>query len=139
MATDNTPTSTPSPGSMPPAGPGGEAERLEALRKVCLFDYLLHIAGLLLSAGLFSVVALIVNYIKRDSARGTIYESHMNWMIRTFWWTLFWVIVIAIPAALLTMVTFGLLSFLFVLPGVWFLYRMIKGILRLNDGQAMPS
>jgi uncharacterized membrane protein len=85
------------------------------------------------------VVALIVNYIKRDSARGTIYESHMNWMIRTFWWTLFWVIVIAIPAALLTVVTFGLLSFLFVLPGLWFLYRMIKGILRLNDGQAMPS
>jgi len=85
------------------------------------------------------VVALIVNYIKRDSARGTIYESHMSWMIRTFWWALFWVIVIAIPAALLAMATFGLLGFLFVLPGVWFLYRMIKGILRLNDGQAMPS
>jgi uncharacterized membrane protein len=126
---------------MPPGGPGpdSEAERLEALRKVCLFDYLLHIAGLLLSAGLFSVIALIVNYVKRDSARGTIYESHMNWMIRTFWWTLFWIVVIAIPAALLTLVTFGLLSFLFVLPGLWFLYRMIKGILRLNDGQAMPS
>jgi uncharacterized membrane protein len=47
--------------------------------------------------------------------------------------------VIAIPAALLSVVTFGLLSFLFVLPGVWFLYRMIKGILRLNDGMPMPS
>ena len=141
MASDSTPITVGPSDAMPPggSGPGGEADRLEALRKVCLFDYLLHIAGLLLSAGLFSVVALIVNYIKRDSARGTIYESHMNWMIRTFWWTLFWMIVIAIPAALLTMVTFGLLSFLFVLPGVWFLYRMIKGILRLNDGEAMPS
>ena len=141
MASDSRPITLGSPDAMPPggSGPDSEAERLEALRKVCLFDYLLHIAGLLLSAGLFSVIALIVNYIKRDSARGTIYESHMNWMIRTFWWTLFWIVVIAIPAALLTLVTFGLLSFLFVLPGLWFLYRMIKGILRLNDGQAMPS
>jgi uncharacterized membrane protein len=135
MASDSTPSMIGPTDALPP----GEADRLESLRKVCLFDYLLHIAGLLLSAGLFSVVALIVNYIKRDSARGTIYESHMNWMIRTFWWTLFWMIVIAIPAALLTMVTFGLLSFLFVLPGVWFLYRMIKGILRLNDGLPMPA
>ncbi|MEI6547422.1 MAG: hypothetical protein WCN85_10435 [Burkholderiales bacterium] len=141
MASDSTPTTAGLPDALPPGGPGpgSEAERLESLRKVCLFDYLLHIAGLLLSAGLFSVVALIVNYIKRDSARGTIYESHMNWMIRTFWWTLFWIVAIAIPAALLTLVTFGLLSFLFVLPGVWFLYRMIKGILRLNDGMSMPA
>jgi len=117
----------------------GDPQRDEALRKVCFFDYLLHIAGMILSFGLLSFIALIVNYLKRDSARGTIYESHMNWMIRTFWWTLFWMIVIAIPAALLTMVTFGLLSFLFVLPGVWFLYRMIKGILRLNDGLPMPA
>lgn len=118
--------------------PGADAERLEALRKICLFDYLLHIAGALLSAGLLSVIALIVNYVKRDNARGTIYESHMDWMIRTFWWTLFWMVAIAIPAGLLTVVSFGLLSFLFLVPGVWFLYRMIKGLLRLNDGQPMP-
>ena len=67
--------------------------REDSLRKVALMDYCLHIAGLLFSAGLLSVVALIVNYIKRDDALGTIYETHMNWMIRTFWWTLFWVAV----------------------------------------------
>jgi uncharacterized membrane protein len=117
----------------------GDPERLEALRKVCLFDYLLHIAGALLSAGLLSVIALIVNYIKRDSARGTVYESHMNWMIRTFWWTIFWMVAIAVPAGLLTVVSFGLLSFLFLAPGLWFIYRMIKGLLRLNEGQPMPG
>jgi len=117
---------------------GEDPERLEALRKICLFDYLLHIAGALLSAGLLSVIALIVNYVKRDNARGTIYESHMAWMIRTFWWTVFWMVAIAIPAGLLTVVSFGLLSFLFLVPGLWFLYRMIKGLLRLNDGQPMP-
>lgn len=108
-----------------------------SLRRVTLLDYGLHIVGLLFSMGLLSVVALIVNYIKRDDARGTIYESHMNWMIRTFWWTLFWVVVSFLPALVLSVVSFGLLSFLFVIPFIWFLYRMIKGVLRLNEGRAI--
>jgi uncharacterized membrane protein len=113
--------------------------REDGLRKTALFDYVLHIVGILLSLGTLSVIALIINYVKRPSARGTIYESHFTWQIRTFWWTLFWIVVIAVPAFLLTMVTFGLLSFLFVLPFVWFLYRMIKGLLYLNDRKPMPA
>ena len=116
-----------------------DADRLDTLKKVCLVDYALHIAGPLLSMGLLSVIALVVNYIKRDDARGSIYESHMNWMIRTFWWTLFWVVVSFLPALLLTVITFGLLSFLFLVPVVWYLYRMIKGVLWLKDGRPMPA
>lgn len=114
-------------------------QREAGLRRVCFIDYALHIAGPLLSMGFLSVIALIVNYIKRDDARGTVYESHMNWMIRTFWWTLFWIIVSFIPVFLLTVVTFGLLSFLFLIPVIWYLYRMIKGVLRLNDSRPMPE
>jgi uncharacterized membrane protein len=84
--------------------------------------------------GLLSVIALIVNYVKRDDARGTIYESHMTWMIRTFWWTLVWLV----PAGLVALLTFGLLWFVMLVPGLWFLYRMIKGVLWLNDGRPMP-
>ncbi|MEI7447356.1 MAG: hypothetical protein WCK28_20890 [Burkholderiales bacterium] len=116
-----------------------DSDRLDSLKKVCLMDYALHIVGVLFSAGLLSVIALIVNYIKRDDARGTIYESHMNWMIRTFWWTVFWVVVSFVPAVVLTIVSFGLLSFLFLVPLIWFLYRMIKGVLWLNDGRPMPA
>jgi len=112
--------------------------RLDSLRKICLVDYALHIAGPLLSMGALSIIALIVNYLKRDDARGTIYESHMNWMIRTFWWTLFWVVVSFLPALLLTVLTFGFLSFLFLVPVIWYLYRMIKGVLWLNDARPMP-
>ena len=108
------------------------------LRKVALFDYLLHIVGLLFSMGLLSVVALIINYVKRDDATGTIYRSHMDWMISTFWWTLFWVVVSFVPSMLLAVVSFGLLSFLFVIPGLWYLYRMVKGLLRLTDGRPVP-
>lgn len=115
-----------------------DSGRTDTLRKTAMFDYGLHIVGILLSLGTLSVIALIINYVKRPSARGTIYESHFTWQIRTFWWTLFWVVLIAIPAFLLSVITFGLLSFLFVLPFVWFLYRMIKGLLYLNDGKPMP-
>lgn len=117
------------------AAPGGANE---ALRKVALLDYLLHIAGLLFSMGLLSVVALIINYVKRDDAVGTIYRSHMDWMIATFWWTLFWVVVSFIPSMVLAVMSLGLLWFLFVIPGLWFLYRMVKGLLRLLDGRAIP-
>lgn len=123
----------------PALAPAASPERLDSLKRVCLIDYALHIAGPLLSMGFLSVIALIVNYIKRDDARGTIYESHMNWMIRTFWWTLFWVVVSFLPVALLTVISFGLLSWLFLVPVIWYLYRMIKGVLWLNDGRAMPQ
>lgn len=118
--------------------PGSTDARNDALRKIALFDYILHIAGLLFSMGLLSVVALIINYVKREDAAGTIYASHMSWMISTFWWTLFWVVVAFIPSMALAVVSFGLLSFLFIIPGLWYLYRMIKGLLRLIDGRPVP-
>lgn len=118
-----TETSNPPPGS-----------REEGLRKVALLDYLLHIVGLVFSAGLLSVVALIINYVKREDANGTIYRSHMDWMIRSFWWTLLWAVLAFVPAVL----SVGLLSFLLLVPAVWFLYRMIKGLLRLIDGRPVP-
>jgi uncharacterized membrane protein len=63
----------------------------------------------------------------------------MNWMIRTFWWTAFWIVVSFLPALVLAVLTFGLLSFLFVVPVIWYLYRMVKGLLRLFDRRPMPA
>lgn len=80
-------------------------------------------------------MALIINYIQRPSARGTLYESHFNWMIRTCWWTIAWVVILAIPVGL----TLGLLSFLWFIPCIWYLYRMIRGLLALNERRPMPA
>jgi len=121
----------PHPESAPPS------PQEQALRRIVLLDYLLHITGLLLTMGLLSVVALIINYIKREDADGTIYRSHMDWMIRTFWWFLFWVVISFIPVLMLAALSAGLLAFLFLIPSLWFLYRMIKGLLRLVDGRAI--
>ena len=111
-----------------------DTTRESSLAKTALFDYALHIAGLLLSVGILSVVALIINYVRRPSARGTVIESHFTWQIRTFWWTLFWLVVLTIPVAL----TAFLFSFLYFIPAIWYLSRMIKGVIYLNDRRPMP-
>jgi uncharacterized membrane protein len=110
----------------------------DPLRRICAIDYFLHLAGPLLSMGVLSVIALIINYIKREDAQGTLYESHMTWMIRTFWWTVFWTVITFIPALVLSLLSLGLLAFLFLIPVIWYLYRMVKGLLWLNEGRAMP-
>lgn len=112
-----------------------EEARLSLLRKICLFDYLLHIVGVLLSAGVLSLLALVINYAKRGDARGTIYESHMNWMIRSFWWTLLWLVL----ALGVTLLSFGILFIVALVPVVWFLYRMVVGVFKLIDGKPMPG
>lgn len=116
-----------------------DATRENGLRKITLFDYGLHIASPLVSVMLLTIIALIINYVKRGDARGTVWESHMNWMIRTCWWTLFWIIVTLLPIVILSVVSMGLLSFLFVIPVLWYLYRMIKGLLRALDDRPMPQ
>ena len=127
---------------LPPGGatPPSTADLRHAhLRRICLLDYSLHIGGLLLSAGVFSVVALFLNYLKRSEAHDTIFESHMNWMIATFWWTIFWVSILFIPTLLVALFTVGLLAWLFVLPALWFFYRMVRGLLRLLDNLPAPN
>lgn len=118
--------------------PHGPDLRHAHLRRICLLDYSLHIGGLLLSAGVLSVVALFLNYLKRGEARDTIFESHMNWMIATFWWTIFWVVLLFIPTLVVAVFTLGLLAWLFVLPALWFFYRMVRGLLRLLDDLPAP-
>src|SRR4051812_44059380 len=44
--------------------------------------------------GLPSIIAVIMNYVRRPDVRGTYLESHFRWQIRTFWFALLWVLVI---------------------------------------------
>ena len=40
--------------------------------------------------GVPSIIAVVINYVKRGEARGTYLESHFRWQIRTFWFALLW-------------------------------------------------
>jgi uncharacterized membrane protein len=83
-----------------------------------------------------SILAVILNYLKRDEALGTYLESHFRWQIRTFWFALMWVAV----AWLLIFTLFGIpfAVAIFIIAGLWVLYRIARGWLRLIDRKTMP-
>jgi uncharacterized membrane protein len=111
--------------------------------------YALHAAsaliGMLTSAfvvtaflfGIPSIIAVVMNYLRRDDARGTWLESHFSWQLRTFWFALFWVVVIFLLSLPLFLVLVGFLTFPvgIVIVGIWVIYRVARGWLRLKDGQ----
>lgn len=115
--------------------------------------YALHAIGLAIGAfgaasvvgsfllGWPSIIAVIINYVKRSDVRGTWLESHFRWQIRTFWYALAWVVLVGIVSLPLTVIVVGFATWavgLFVL-GCWAVYRIARGWLRLNDHQPMPT
>lgn len=109
----------------------GPDQRLASLRQLTLVVYILY--ALSFFAGLTALVGIIINYIKRDEVRGTLYESHFDWQIRTFWWGLAWAVLGGITIWLL--VGFVILAANF----VWVIYRVVRGFLNWNDGKPMPT
>lgn len=84
-------------------------------------------------AGWPSIIAVIVNLVKRDDVRGTYLESHFTWQLRTFGYALLWVVV----AVLLAITLIGLVIAvpLAIGLGIWVLYRIGRGWLALVDGK----
>jgi uncharacterized membrane protein len=85
--------------------------------------------------GVPSIVAVIINYVKRGDARGTIAESHFRWQIRTFWFTALWCVVGGILFVTIILIPFGLAVFFG--AGLWAIYRIARGWLALRDGRPM--
>lgn len=110
------------------ADPG--PERLASLKQLTLICYILY--ALSAFVGLTAIVAVIINYIKRDETRGTLYESHFSWQIRTFWWSLLWW-----TLGMLTLFL-GVGIVVLAADAVWVIYRIVKGVLNWNDNRPMP-
>jgi uncharacterized membrane protein len=86
-----------------------------------------------------SIIAVILNYVKRSDVRGTWLDSHFRWQIRTFWFGLLWISI----CMLFVIVTFGVGILIAWLPmaivSIWFIYRVARGWLALNDNRPMYS
>ena len=115
--------------------------------------YALHALGLAIGAfgaasvvgsflfGWPSIIAVILNYIYRSQAQGSWLESHFSWQIRTFWYALLWAALVSIVSLPLMAVAVGFVTWpvgLAVL-GIWAIYRVARGWLRLNSGQAITA
>jgi uncharacterized membrane protein len=85
--------------------------------------------------GVPSIIAVIINYLKKGEARGTFLESHFRWQIRTFWFSLLWCMI----AAFLFITILGIPLALIVLfaAGMWAIYRIARGWLALRDRKPM--
>ncbi|MCE9658644.1 MAG: hypothetical protein K8R60_08800 [Burkholderiales bacterium] len=79
--------------------------------------------------GITSIVAIILNYVKRGDVAGTYLESHFTWQIRTFWISL----VVAIIGVVLMIVLVGWLVLL--ADMVWVIYRLVIGAVKLNENK----
>jgi uncharacterized membrane protein len=132
--------------------PGAWREPDPSLVTTSHVTYGLHALGLAIGAfgaatvvGAFvfgwpSIIAVIINYVKRGDARGTWLESHFTWQIRTFWFALLWACLIGAVGALLVIVLVGFAIWaigLFVL-GIWAIYRIARGWMRLQNRQPIP-
>lgn len=114
--------------------------------------------------GLPSIIAILMNYARRDAVRGSWLESHFLWQARTFWTALVMLVVIVVVALLLSV--FGLVSLVStpltgpagaagaglgfagawlaftagaIITGIWILYRVIRGWLALRDGRPVDA
>jgi uncharacterized membrane protein len=119
-----------------------DSERAESLKTVGWVSYLLHLVvavaavvpGAQVGAGLL-IVALIIDLVKKGDAEGTWQASHFSWRIRTVIWAGV-LYVITLPLFLLLFVP-GMIAW--ALISIWFLYRIVKGMVRMNASQAMPD
>ncbi|HEX2188365.1 MAG TPA: hypothetical protein VHG51_05675 [Longimicrobiaceae bacterium] len=132
--------------------PAAASPQVSSARGLATIVYALQAASVVV--GVTMLAAVILNYVKMDEARGTWVESHFRWQIRTFWLGLLWGVILFVLLLLLGLGTAGAaavgsdagaaggaLSVMAVgaLGGlgifVWFVYRVVKGWLRLSENQ----
>ena len=108
-----------------------EDEKTKANRTMTHAIYALYAVSLFV--GVTALVGIVLNYIKRDDMAGTLFESHFRWQIRTFWFVLLW--------GFIGVITFVILIGIGILIAdlIWFIYRIAKGWLRLQEGKPMYS
>lgn len=113
--------------------PGAKTRPQEGLRLLTHVLYGLHTLSWF-SAGVFSLIAMVINYVKRPDLPDAFYRSHFRWQARSFWFTLLW-LVLSTPLFLLFWFPGGAAWFLI---GLWYLYRFVRGWLAFADDRAMP-
>lgn len=106
-----------------------EGTSVEGDRTLVVVSYVLHLIGAV--AGLTSIIGLVINYLKRDRY-DDLFDSHHAWMIRSFWWALLWVVVGVVT------IIFLIGWVILFLTWVWYIYRHVRGLIALLNGEPMP-
>ncbi|MBQ8829376.1 MAG: hypothetical protein IJ022_04705 [Burkholderiaceae bacterium] len=86
-----------------------------------------------------SIIAVVINYVKRSDAKGTYLESHFIWQIKTFWFAFFWIVLVWLIGMALSVILVGFAIWFvgFIVLSIWVCYRIVKGWLRLSEARPM--
>jgi uncharacterized membrane protein len=100
--------------------------------------------GMLVGAPLLTllgIVAVIIAYVKRSDARGTWTESHLTWLIRTFWWSFLWNCVgwLVLVTLGIILIGFPLAIGIWIATTIWVIYRLVRGYLLFKDSKPIPG
>lgn len=98
-------------------------------RTMVLAAYVLHLFGAVV--GITSLIGLVLNYVY-SGRYDDVGDSHHRWMIRSFWWAIFWSIVGWVTTLLVVgwVVLFAVWA--------WYIYRHVRGLIALVNGEPMP-
>jgi uncharacterized membrane protein len=137
---------------IPAGAASGPAAPTPSLISYTHWMYALHAASALMGVftsatvigtfvfGIPSIIAVVMNYVKRDEARGTWLESHFSWQLRTFWFALLAFVAIGLfSLPLVLLLGLGILTWMLgaFVVGIWIIYRVARGWLRLKDGKSV--
>ncbi|MES2259304.1 MAG: hypothetical protein V4724_12325 [Pseudomonadota bacterium] len=110
--------------------------RTASAKNVAWWLYIAHAVSFVFSLGAFSFIPLIINYVKRPETEGSFVHSHHSWQIRSFWWYAVWMVIGGV--CWITFIGIPLAVLIWCGAWLWKAYRLIKGIVDLNNNTAMP-
>jgi uncharacterized membrane protein len=88
---------------------------------------------------LVGIVGVIVAYVSRGDLRGTWAESHLTWLIRTFWWSLLWDAIGVVLLMVTLFLAYPIAWVIWVATAIWVIYRVVRGFLLFNDRKPIPA
>ena len=117
-------------------------QKAQGLKNIGWVSYVLHLIVAVCAvlpgaqaSALLLIIALVIDLVKRSDAEGTWQANHFSWRIRSVIW-----------AGVLYLVTFpffllGLFLFnpAWILISIWFLYRIVRGMLAMSKNQAVDA
>lgn len=107
----------------------------ESERTTLTIAYVLHVIGPF-TAFLLNLAGLILNHIKAAESRNHYIRSHHVWMLRTFWWYLLWNVLSGALFITIILIPLGYIGF--GVAFLWWIYRVVRGLINYAERRPMP-
>lgn len=104
----------------------------EKQKNYLLVTYIVFAVGLF-TAGVVTLAGVVMAYIKRDEYKNTLYESHVTFLIRTFWISLLYGVI----SFILSFIGIGII--LGILTTIWYVIRIVKGFVTFMDNKPINN